>query len=95
MTRKRYALKCSAEKENLPRYCALSRTLSNEEKAVLGKRSNEIKKLIEDAIDEKKAALSEVSADQLCKDEWLDVTLDKPALFQGKRPHAYSFPGAV
>lgn len=66
-------------------------SLSHEEKSVLGKRSNEIKKIIENSIDEKKAAFSEISADQLCRDEWLDVTLNKPALFTGKgRMHILS-----
>ncbi|MFH0975353.1 MAG: phenylalanine--tRNA ligase subunit alpha [Spirochaetota bacterium] len=61
------------------------------EKGIVGKRSNEIKKIIESALDEKKAALSEVSADQLAKGEWLDVTLNTPKLFAGQgRMHILS-----
>lgn len=56
-------------------------SLPPQEKGIIGKRSNEIKKIIETAIDERKVKLSEVSDDQLCKDEWLDVTLERPLLF--------------
>jgi phenylalanyl-tRNA synthetase alpha chain len=56
-------------------------SLSAQEKGIIGKLSNEIKKIIESAIDEKKAKLSEVSSEQLSKDEWLDVTLDRQQLF--------------
>ena len=56
-------------------------TLSPEEKGIVGKRSNEIKNIIETSINEKKDKLSETSSDQLFTDEWLDVTIEKPDLY--------------
>ncbi len=56
-------------------------SLPPQDKGIIGKRSNEIKKIIEAGIEEKKSKLSEVSPEQLSKDEWLDVTFDRPNLF--------------
>jgi phenylalanyl-tRNA synthetase alpha chain len=55
------------------------RSLGNippEERARMGKLSNEYKNEIETALEDRKIALSRAGADGLIRDQWIDVTLD-------------------
>ena len=60
--------------------------LAPEERGKMGKRSNEIKKQIESALDEKTASLSEAGIDQLLQSEWIDVTLNAPGSTRRREP---------
>ncbi|HOO72881.1 MAG TPA: phenylalanine--tRNA ligase subunit alpha [Spirochaetota bacterium] len=60
--------------------------LAPEERGKMGKRSNEIKKQIESALDEKTASLSEAGIDQLLQSEWIDVTLNSPGSTRRREP---------
>ncbi len=53
-------------------------SLSPEERTSVGKRSNEIKKAVEDALDAKIETLLRSGGSKLAVDEWLDVTLNAP-----------------
>jgi len=67
--------------------------VSPERRGILGKRSNEIKKEIETALENKKNKLLEISIDHLLKDEWTDVTLntkDSSILFNRGHIHPIS-----
>lgn len=58
------------------------RSLGNiapDERASLGKLSNQYKNEIETAIEEKKIALSRAGADEIISRQWIDVTLDSPS----------------
>ncbi len=52
--------------------------LSPEERGAVGKRSNEVKQIIEEAITAKKAELTTASFTDIAEREWLDVTLNPP-----------------
>ncbi len=52
--------------------------LSPEERGAVGKRSNEVKQIIEEAITAKKDELTAASFTDLAEKEWLDVTLNPP-----------------
>ena len=61
-----------------------------EKRAYLGKRANEIKNNIENALDSWKIELKESNIDQLLKDEWIDVTLnEKSSTNRFKRGHLH------
>jgi len=45
-------------------------------RGLIGKKSNEIKNIIEKSIEEKKKSLNENKFDQLLKEDWIDVTLN-------------------
>jgi len=53
-------------------------TLSPEQKAAMGKRSNEIKNEIEQTLDEKKLTIQRSEGSRLTSEGWIDVTLDAP-----------------
>ena len=50
--------------------------ISADRRAALGKRSNEIKKELETALESRREELSDFKLDKLIKDEWIDVTLN-------------------
>ena len=50
--------------------------LTPEERGKIGKLSNEVKRSIETALNEKKNNLGDANIEKLVKDEWIDVTLD-------------------
>ena len=52
--------------------------LSPEERGAVGKRSNEVKQIIEETITAKKDELTAASFTDLAEREWLDVTLNPP-----------------
>jgi len=52
--------------------------LTPELKNVVGKKSNEIKKIIEDALDAKKEELTKSGFSEIASKEWIDVTLNPP-----------------
>jgi len=51
--------------------------LPPEIKGVIGKKSNQIKKIIEETLETKKINLGKTNISALLKEEWIDVTLDK------------------
>ncbi len=52
--------------------------MTPEERTTIGKRANEIKLKIENALEDKKNQLSTSKIDRLLKEDWIDVTLDLP-----------------
>lgn len=50
--------------------------LSHEERSNIGKRSNEIKAELEEAIEKKKSRLGGIAIENLIKTDWIDVTLN-------------------
>ncbi len=65
--------------------------LSPEERTTLGRLSNEIKKIIEDALDAKQTELETSSFSELIKSEWIDVTLN-PELSIREKKSGYIHP---
>lgn len=65
--------------------------LSPELRNTVGKKSNEIKKSIEDSIDTKKADLAKSGFSEIASSEWIDVTLN-PALSARERKQGYLHP---
>jgi len=55
-----------------------------EERAAVGQKSNIIKNEIEEIIETRKNELSEINVDQLFKDEWIDVTLNRKGSIREK-----------
>jgi len=56
-------------------------SLTPEERAIMGKRSNEIKREIESALDARKEELNSASIEGLLQKDWIDLTLDREPLF--------------
>ncbi|MDR3236882.1 MAG: phenylalanine--tRNA ligase subunit alpha [Spirochaetia bacterium] len=52
--------------------------LSHEERSETGKRSNEIKAELEDAIEKRKSELGSAAISKLIQSEWIDLTLNSP-----------------
>ncbi len=52
--------------------------LSHEERTTFGKRANEIKISIENALEEKKQNLLDSKIDKLLREDWIDITLNQP-----------------
>jgi len=59
--------------------------LPPEQRNIAGKKSNEIKRAIEEAIDSKTSSLQAESFSGLATSEWIDVTLDPPVSVREKK----------
>ncbi len=60
--------------------------LPAEERNTVGKKSNEIKKQVEDAIESRLAGIKAASFSGLATSEWIDVTLDQPVSTRERKP---------
>lgn len=65
--------------------------LAPEQRNTIGKKSNEIKKAVEDALDSKISSLKNASFSGLATTEWIDVTLD-PAVSVREKKLGYLHP---